>query len=572
MKKQVPNCMDAPGKIHWPGGGLLWSAILAMALTPLSAAAAATALYQQDAGYQQYQQAVEKIKAAERREAGRNDPVWKEAIGLLNKAVSVDPKPDREKSIQGRSQKYFPYFHLGVAFLRSGNLEGARQNFNQARLAGEITQERGFLGFGAASRDLQEYEAELQFHLGMRYFDNGEFDQVLERFARAKAGKLPTRFNRTLLDLERKARLSLKERDEQFDSLVQEVEAALAGRQYRAAADKLKEAARLSPTQFKKKGLDARKKQVDDHVDSLVAQGKEHLSSGRLSQARRFYSDARSIAPERSDASGPLGQIENREKNYQRAKAQGEQALADRNWAAAKAHFDRALEYHPEWSRRDQLAAKLDQVTSGLGFQELLDNCRRAHQRKNPAETVRACEAVLQNRDHPEAKKYRDQARSQLLFDQGRKLASRGRYEQANKSYEQALKVDAANQEARQAVDTSRSYQRASRGGKAEYRSWVQDRTLTDSLQEARKQLARAAGLDLRRFGRDGSRQMLDEINQVLELQVDTGTVRSAVRLIFAGQIETAIQTLEKARDEGSFWQSPPACLSGSGLCPIGLQ
>jgi tetratricopeptide (TPR) repeat protein len=408
--------------------------------------------------------------------------------------------------------------------LESDDLERAQQNFNKARQFGEITKAgRRFLVFGGSeAQDLEEYEAELQFRFAKHYFDRGRPKKALKSLTQAKRGKLTPGYRRQIPQFERKVRLAVKEREAEFEGLVGKAKKELASQQFREAAAHLAQAARLDPPEFERQQL------ARDRVNALIGDGQGRLSQGEITKARQVFEEAKKILPGRADVSDALDRIESRERSYQQSKREGDRAMQDKDWNAAIEHYNRARESHPEFARRDNLMGKIDQIT--------------ALRRESPVVT-----------DTPEARRSRDQARSRVLFLKGRRLTSQGSYQEAEGLYRQAIEAYKDNRDAQRALRKSRLYRPAAQAGRSDFDDWQRDRSRKDLLEQARQQLTRAAGLDLRRFQRDGSGKLLEEIDELLGMHFEIGTVREAVRLIYQGQVETAIESLERARDEGGL-------------------
>ena len=71
-----------------------------------------------------------------------NSGRYPEGIPLLEKAISIDRRQARVKIIEGSfSTEYFPFYYLGVAYLRTGNLDKAEEAFNNAKSCRCLTNE-----------------------------------------------------------------------------------------------------------------------------------------------------------------------------------------------------------------------------------------------------------------------------------------------------------------------------------------------------------------------------------------------------------------------------------------------
>jgi tetratricopeptide (TPR) repeat protein len=59
---------------------------------------------------------------------------WTQAATFLEEAIAADPNAAEYKYLEGVFRiDYFPYYHLGVAYLELHQYDRAQENFNKAR-------------------------------------------------------------------------------------------------------------------------------------------------------------------------------------------------------------------------------------------------------------------------------------------------------------------------------------------------------------------------------------------------------------------------------------------------------
>src|SRR5262245_54406183 len=83
-----------------------------------------------------------------------NSAAWQKAVASLEAAIRIDPKQNAHKPTDGVfTDPYFPYYYLGVAYLRLGDNEKASRNFAEAIRQGGMS--------GAMTDEIRKYQADL---------------------------------------------------------------------------------------------------------------------------------------------------------------------------------------------------------------------------------------------------------------------------------------------------------------------------------------------------------------------------------------------------------------------------
>ncbi len=563
-----PAC--APEQPTWPGrparatpnrgpgaqpGRLRHILLTVLLLSFLATAGAAQPSLRSDAWYKGYEDAVEQIKNAERRNLQSGDQLWAEAIRALQAALQVDPEPNREKRVEGRRKKYFPYFYLGIAQMRSGQWDAAEESFLKAREADEVTRSKGVLGIGLGrdeAGEFEKYEAELYVQQVRNSIDRGDPDEAAKKIERARTSKLNSDQRRELPGLEqqvRQLREAVAARMERFDALVGEIEQAKSAGRLADARSKLAEAEGLDPDEFKRRGLDQMRATLYEPVDRLVMEGQQFLEQDSLSQAKDRFQEARGLAPGREDIGRFLQQIQVRESSYEQSRQAGEAALQGRKWAAALDALNNALKVHPEYFERDDLQARIDEAT----FRIHLASCRQAQANGRFEDAVEHCGRAVAVRNDPEARRRRDRSRSQVLVAQARTQIAVGRFDRSDRLYLQALEADPENEEAARSLERITDYKTKAEAGREAYEQWQASPQQTAPLEDALRSLSAAARLDLQRFQRDGTRELLDMVYTALKRDFDPQRVRAAAEAFYRGEIEQARQSLEEFYYEGGL-------------------
>lgn len=233
---------------------LIFSAILAVTTAGLlveSALGQRPSLRKQS-WFDRYEEGVRKVEEGLRQRTIGSDPVWKEAVALLQQSIGQEVSPGRAKTVRGRKEKYFPYFYLGIAYLRQGRLNLARRELERCR------------SFGEASRDrrhrnrLPVFESILYYELAIELYNRDDLRGAKSSLARAREiGKIPRQFRSLILDYEKKVFDGLTERRRRFDELRKTIDASLTGGRVGPALDQLKTAKARYPVLFREAGLDA---------------------------------------------------------------------------------------------------------------------------------------------------------------------------------------------------------------------------------------------------------------------------------------------------------------------------
>lgn len=86
----------------------------------------------QPAWYESYKEAVREIESTTYHDNQGKD--WDSVIDMLEKAIRADSRPSRRKKVQGVfGESYFPHYYLGLAYLRSGCLDKAKESLQESK-------------------------------------------------------------------------------------------------------------------------------------------------------------------------------------------------------------------------------------------------------------------------------------------------------------------------------------------------------------------------------------------------------------------------------------------------------
>ena len=356
--------------------------------------------------YASYSQAVEKIKTGEKDNAAPDNPIWRESIVLLESALMAETDPAREKQIGRKKEKYFPYYYLAIASLRTGDLKRARENFAKAEESGQLVGGRRFIVFGAdESKELERYQAELHFREAEELFEREQFSAASEALETASGGNLSNALKRQVPAFENRIRTALATQRARFDSLIQEANAAAERDDLATAAARLDQAALLDEDEFVKRGLRMRREEIDRTVELLLRQAQNHVSTGQLSLAKQTLRRAQTILPSRKDVGDAIDRIAVRERSYRTALAAADAAANKNDVSTASNQYARAQTAHPEWALRDDLAgriAALSRRIAALSRRNEARNKRNADPPRAPVSQPPKQRPVVERTPEPE--------------------------------------------------------------------------------------------------------------------------------------------------------------------------
>ena len=330
------------------------------------------------------------VKAAEAKK-------WAEAVALIEQAVAVNPKAERQKLIEGVFRvDYFPYLYLGMAYMELGQFEKAQQNLEKAK--NPAPTDRRLQGLNAT------YLARLQDSLG--------------------SSKKP-------------APAVVAAVNPAFAPALQRAEASFAARRYADALGAYDAAKGADAAEYSKQNLQAKRDETArTYALQLADEGRQSLGES-ASAARGKFQQADQVFPGLKETSDGLAELRRRDDQYAQLKSGAEQDISANTTASlrtALAKLDQAKAAQPEQFTTDNLVARVNFVNGRLN-----------------APIVPA--PVVQGGSVPAPADP-----SKGLLDAGRLLASQGKYTEAEASYSGALQRNPSNLDAKAALDASRKY------------------------------------------------------------------------------------------------------------------
>ncbi len=465
--------------------------------------------------YRPYQAGVQAVRQGLQEDAPADSAIWDQAIQQLEVAVNADPRPSRNKFVEGTiRERYFPYLYLGIACLRSGKLDEAQAHFRNSRDHGEAEKNR------AAAAELASFESQLS-------------DRMPED-VRA-AGDEPVSDTRV------------------FEEKVAEAQASLDAGRWEQAIAELDEAERINSQTFQAQNLGNRRDTArQSWAADKAGQAQRLMDSGSLKQARPLFEEAGSIWPGLDEAEQGLAAIRRREQQYRSAKGQAEQSFQSGDYAQTRRHYLDAQAAHPEMAADDNLAALLADLDDRISALGTLEDCKQAFDQGDYSQAQTLCARV----SDPQGQLYRERAEARLTFQQAEQAVRRGDYSGAEDLLRQAVGLDGDYADASQALEKSRDYSRALADAQSRYQDWGGNLQQSAGLNSADEALTRAQGIDADRFGSDSQAQGLrrtinadlDRIRRRTVRSPVDDSVRQAVLRLFQGQIDEARQALEAIR------------------------
>jgi tetratricopeptide (TPR) repeat protein len=233
----------------------------------------------------------------------------------------------------------------------------------------------------------------------------------------------------------------------------------------------------------------------------LADEGGQLLRAGKLNQAKASFQQAEQVAPGQKPAQDGLAEIKRREDDFRRLKAGAESDAANRNLAAASDKLEQARTAHPELFVAENLASRLTTFSQQLDAE------------KGVAEGKR-------------------------LLEQAARLASQGKYAEADAGYAAALRANPKDQGAASAQKRSERFVALTREG-----SQLEKQR---NLVVAQQRFVEARALDATRFEREGLTAVLDRLLKSSGQQQDDVVLRHGLLALFKeGDAAKSIAILE---------------------------
>jgi outer membrane protein assembly factor BamD (BamD/ComL family) len=327
-------------------------------------------------------------------QAGR----YQDGIRLLEQAVKLQPTQEREKQISRNERtEYFPYYYLGVAYLRTEQLEPADAAFRKSRECNCLTNQLS---------GLQE----------------------------AWEGQLA------------KARLAAGTIDPALLARLKQLDAAQAAGRLNEAIGLLDQIRSLHTAEYMRRGLDKRRVEVERGLAAqLVQEGQQLLGAGEFAAARdRFLA-----AEKRSPGSGQAGLSEVRQRisaAYTRLRQSAEADQAAGRLESALEYLRQAEAVSPEQYAADGLAARAAEWRKALQDSmtaekvgHLLERARAAAAANRYAEATGLYRSVADLQNNAEARAFVDaQARFVTFRDRARRHHRDGELDLARQALDEA--------------------------------------------------------------------------------------------------------------------------------------
>lgn len=331
---------------------------------------------------------------------GRNE----EGIRLLEQSVKIEPRQERERFVGPNERtEYFPYYYLGLAYLRTKQYDKAAEAFRNGRACNCLTSKLSGLQ------------------------DNWEKQLAKDRLAAGTA-------------------------DPGLASQVANLDAALAAGRFNEALALLDQIRSSNAAEYSKLGLDKRRTEAERGLaGQLVKEGQQLLAAGELVEAAKRFRDADA----RSPGSGQAGLTEVRQRQtaaYSRHRQAAEAEFAAGRLDSALEQLKQAEAIYPEQYASDAMAARADEwrratqknVTADK-IRSLLDRARAAAAGNRYAEATGLYKTVLATEENAEAKAWLDaQARFVALRDRARAQHKNGQLEPARQALDEARRQNEA--------------------------------------------------------------------------------------------------------------------------------
>ena len=386
---------------------------------------------------------------------------------------------------------YFPYYYLALTFVELQQFDKAQQNLDKARPT-------------------------------VMRWQQARFAEAESKIKVALAPKPPP-----------------PQRNAEFDNGVRDATALMSGKQFDAAIRKFDQLRSADAAEYGKAGLAARRDEAAKGLSGqLTDEARALVQNGRFKDAAAKLRQADQTLPGQKPVGDLQAEIKKREEDYQRLKAEGQAAFSGKNYSSAREKFDQARQAHPEQFDADNLVARLSEAST------LANTSGRAGRgpdivvpdggTKTPAITPGVTEG-------------------RRIADMAKQLVAQGKYVEADAAYASALKADAKNQEAIDAIEKTQRFKA------------LRDQGLqlnkAKKVAAAQKALTDARGVDAARFAREGLASTLDALTTSND-RVDNGqrgndqdpsrvALRDALLALLNGNPEKSIALLEPALSTG---------------------
>jgi tetratricopeptide (TPR) repeat protein len=346
---------------------------------------------------------------------GRNHVLkgnYEAGIRRLNEAIEIAPQQERSKQFEGVVyEPYFPYYYLGLAYLRLRDFDKADDAFTKAKVCRCLT---------------DELRDEMARH------------EEAVRDARVKPKPDPGPVKPTGLD-------------PNFTRQLGEADAAMGNRRFGDALRIFETLRKLDAAEYGRRNLGPRRDEAArGTADELVRQGDQLVQSGQLSEARQKYQEANGLVPGRGQRG--LDDILGRQNQYAKYKGGAEADIKANRIGAALEKLKVAEDADPEQYSRDGLAARAQDLSrqlqgQGSASQKVRDLLRQAQERvanrDYPAAIGYYGQVLNVDPNNVEAKSWLDRnAQFQKMRDSGKSFYQGGQLDAAVESLENARLQD----------------------------------------------------------------------------------------------------------------------------------
>lgn len=261
---------------------------------------------------------------------------YDEAIVQLERAIAADARQSANKYVEGVFRTdYFPYYHLGIAYLRSGNRERALQNFNRAS--------------EGLNRNL-----------------SGNLTTLI---AEAKTPVGPVV-------------------DPAFATALRQADTALAASRFQDALQFFDQARAADAAQYTRQNLASRRLEAARGRALELAGLARSAMPGSLSRARNLYDEAQRTFGGLQEVTDGLAEVARREQ-YVELRTGAEQDITANSFDAARQKLELARAAHAELFASDGLEARLGFVNERLRASTLTVTPQRPGPQPPGADIVR---------------------------------------------------------------------------------------------------------------------------------------------------------------------------------------
>ena len=428
-------------------------------------------------------------------EAGK----YAEAVPLLERAVTADPKAGPQKYVEGVFRlDYFPYYYLALCYVEMQQWDKASQNLDKAR--------------GTLTRQQQA------------------------KFA----------------DAESKIKLALNAgppkadpRKAAFDAAVAQAESTLSGKQFEQAIKQFDQIRSSYANEYSGAGLAAKRDEaVKGYSGQLFDEGRALARSAKYNDAKAKFQLADQTLPGQKPVTDALADLKKREDEYQRLKTAAQADQNAKNYSSARDKLEQARTQHPEQFAADNLVARLTEVTtlanaglrgggpgggtgSGTGTGPgggTASGGGTGPGGSGPGGTASGTD--------PKVVEGQNFAKSAKAF------LTQGKYAEADAAYASALKSDPKNQEAADAVAKATKFKELRYRGARLSKS--------QNLPGAQQALADARRIDPERFTREGLTAVLEKLTPP-PADPSRAALQQGLMALLNGRAQESIAILEPA-------------------------